>query len=774
MAETTEQNPEPGNLRNRLRVADPQRFRVSKGTLRMDAFMTRFVLVGGIGVIAAIFAIFFFILFTIIPLFRGATVEESGSLATGITEAVLLGTDEWTEFPFIADAQGTLHFFDTVGDRTSKQVEAPLPEGARVTSATYQQEQQRIVLGLSTGAYLPARVAYTPEFATDGTRLITVAVRWDKPQTFENSTGRTVKEIASFESDARKTYAGIVDSVEGPRLLVDTYAQRRSLFGASGFTIESRADLTGLLPAAPVQALVGANAETVVVRCADGDVHLFKLDGRAWSLRQSFHPFTEQGSAIASMDFIKGEVSLSFTSTDGHHVIYSLFRQGEESERLFGQTKVLDAFPGGATTYARSSRNKAFLLGNPERLSLRYSTTADVRWEKETDNPLTHLIISGKFDKILGLDGQGTLHFYNLEDPHPEAGFRAFFAKVWYEGQDSPQFIWQSTGGSDDFEPKLSLIPLIVGSLKGTFYALLFAVPIALLGAIYTSQFLNPGLKRVIKPGIEIMASLPSVVLGFLGALWLAPIIEDRMPSVLLICVAIPLSAILIGYVWNLMPIRIRILIPTGWEFLIFLPIIVIVSRIAWDLGPLFESIAFRLEDPVSGQMVADFRLWWEAWTGGQFQQRNSLIVGFMMGFAVIPIIYTIAEDALSAVPPSMTSASLALGASRWQTTARIVLPTASAGIFSACMIGLGRAVGETMIVVMATGNTPILDFDIFSGMRTLSANIAVELPEAPHGATLYRTLFLGAFVLFCLTFAVNTLAEVLRHRLREKYKVIN
>jgi phosphate transport system permease protein len=295
-----------------------------------------------------------------------------------------------------------------------------------------------------------------------------------------------------------------------------------------------------------------------------------------------------------------------------------------------------------------------------------------------------------------------------------------------------------------------------------------------LLGAIYTSQCLNPGLKRIIKPGIEIMASLPSVVLGFLAALWLAPIIEDRIPSVLTICLAIPSSAMLIGYLWNLLPIRIRILIPKGWEFVIFLPAIVLVSVLAWKAGPLVESFFFNVTDPVTGERMADFRLWWEAWTGNQFQQRNSLVVGFMMGFAVIPIIYTIAEDALSAVPPSLTSGSLALGASRWQTTARLILPTASAGIFSACMIGLGRAVGETMIVVMATGNTPIMDMDIFSGMRTLSANIAVELPEAPHGGTLYRTLFLGAFVLFVLTFFVNTVAETLRHRLRDKYKVIN
>ena len=172
-------------------------------------------------------------------------------------------------------------------------------------------------------------------------------------------------------------------------------------------------------------------------------------------------------------------------------------------------------------------------------------------------------------------------------------------------------------------------------------------------------------------------------------------------------------------------------------------------------------------------EKVVDFRLWWPHLTGAKFEQRNSLVVGFMMGFAVIPIIFTISEDAISNVPGALRSGSLALGASRWQTAMRVVLPTASAGIFSAMMIGLGRAVGETMIVVMATGNTPVMDFNIFSGMRTLSANIAVELPEAPLHSTLYRALFLGAMILFLMTFVVNTVAEILRQHLREKYKTI-
>jgi phosphate transport system permease protein len=151
------------------------------------------------------------------------------------------------------------------------------------------------------------------------------------------------------------------------------------------------------------------------------------------------------------------------------------------------------------------------------------------------------------------------------------------------------------------------------------------------------------------------------------------------------------------------------------------------------------------------------------------YQQRNALVVGFVMGFAVIPIIYTIADDALSTVPQHLRSASLGCGATTWQTTQRVILPTAMSGIFSALMIGMGRAVGETMIVLMAGGNTPITEWNVFNGFRTLSANIAVELPEAARDSTHYRTLFLAALTLFVLTFIINTIAEFVRLRFRRR-----
>jgi phosphate transport system permease protein len=473
------------------------------------------------------------------------------------------------------------------------------------------------------------------------------------------------------------------------------------------------------------------------------------------------------------MDFLFGGVSLVFGSPNGANRIFSLYVPTGGTERLFGQTKELPALPGATRFYGMSLRNKAFLAGTDSVVSLRFGTTATVRWQQSLPFMVSQALLSGKYNRILVLDTTSRLHAYQLDDPHPESGVNALFGKIWYEGATQPAYAWQSSGATDDFEPKLSLTPLIIGSLKGTLYAMLFATPIALLAAIYTSQFLDPNWRALMKPTMEIMASLPSVILGFLAALWLAPLLETRVPSFLLMLIFMPVAALLVGSFWSTLPVRERRWIKPGYEFLAFVPVMVLAAALAWSLGPMLERLLFVVPHPETGQPVADFRLWWPRVTGASFEQRNSLVVGFMMGFAVIPIIFTITEDALSSVPAELKSGSLALGASRWQTAIRIVLPTASAGIFSALMIGLGRAVGETMIVLMATGNTPLMDINIFSGMRTLSANIAVELPEAPHHGTLYRVLFLGGMVLFLMTFLMNTLAEILRQHLRERYRTV-
>jgi phosphate transport system permease protein len=182
----------------------------------------------------------------------------------------------------------------------------------------------------------------------------------------------------------------------------------------------------------------------------------------------------------------------------------------------------------------------------------------------------------------------------------------------------------------------------------------------------------------------------------------------------------------------------------------------------------LIEPLLFSYDHPTAGR-VGDFRRFITGEEGWRFEQSNSLIVGFAMGFAVIPLIYTISEDALTSVPNQLRAASLACGASAWQTTMGVVLPAAASGIFSGIVIGLGRALGETMIVVMAAGGTPVMDMQPLSGFRSLSAAIAIEMPEAPHGGTLYRVLFMGGLILFVMAFCMNTVAEIVRMRLRKR-----
>lgn len=511
-----------------------------------------------------------------------------------------------------------------------------------------------------------------------------------------------------------------------------------------------------------------------MVATENGELDYFVVRGDRFELAQRFTPFEKSTQReISTVDFLFGDVSLVVTNVSGENVVFSLFAPEGESMRLWGQTKSFPPLPTGPELFAKSARTKAFLLAAGNVASLRFSTTESIRWEETLPFVPRLATIAGKNDRLLFLGDDGRLHEYKLDDPHAEASFKAFFGRVWYEGADRPKFEWQSTGGTDDFEPKLSMVPLLIGTLKGTVYALLIALPVALAAALYTSQFAHWRVRAIVKPVMEIMASLPSVVLGFVGALWLAPRLETQVPSVICVFLTVPMAGLLLGWFWPRIPLRFRNRSGLFGELALLFLGLFVAGFAGWSLGPVLEQYVFVTTDPATGKQVADFRAWWPAVTGATFQQRNSLVVGFMMGFAVIPILFTIAEDALSNVPQALRSGSLALGASRWQTAVRVVLPTALAGIFSALMVALGRAVGETMIVLMATGNTPIMDMNIFSGMRTLSANIAVELPEAPEHGTLYRALFLGAMLLFLMTFSVNTLAEILRQRLRNKYKTV-
>ena len=469
------------------------------------------------------------------------------------------------------------------------------------------------------------------------------------------------------------------------------------------------------------------------------------------------------GDPIGALELLIGDRALVVGRSGGEIEVWFPVPPpgGGEREGLLTRVHTFPPLPGAVVLLAPSERNRSFFAQDASgNLGLYYSTSERVLWTGASFVPgASALAFAPKGDAAVSA-GPERVTLAQVHNPHPEASLRALFGKVHYEGAQARAFVWQSSSGSDDFEPKLSLTPLLAGTLKGTFYSLILAVPLGVLGAMYTSQFMHPRLQRVVKPTVELMASLPSVVLGFLAGLWLAPLVESKLAALLLYVIALPIFSLLAGALWSLLPRSVRSRIPAGGEVLFFMAVLAAGSALCWPLGGAMDRAVF------GGSLPG----WLYEALGLRYDQRNAVVVGLAMGFAVVPIIFAISEDAFSNVPGHLRAGSLALGANLWQTVVRVVLPTASPGIFSAVMVGFGRAVGETMIVLMATGNTPIMDWSPFNGFRTLSANIAVEVPEAPAGSTLFRTLFLAALLLFALTFALNTAAELVRQRLRQRY----
>jgi phosphate transport system permease protein len=637
---------------------------------------------------------------------------------------------------------------------------AAAPAGAppRLVAGGMAPGEPLLTAALSDGRAVLLPVEFPVRF--DGRQRVVEArlaepVWLDVPGAAEAPIERLAGRLAA---DGRATLAARL--ADGSLVLVRRTSEENMLTGAVTESLAShRISVPSGVPSAISKLLVDSRQRTLYA--VAGDTHLLKWSlagGEPGEARSVF----AGSSPITAMTLLIGDRALVVGHQDGGLSTWFPVRSADDASQT-DLVKVRD-FPPRAAPIRRlapSLRNKGFMaLDEAGGLGLYYSTSERLLWSGEAPGDrFDTLTFTPKADAAY-LAGDGQLARLWIRNPHPEVSLKALFGKVWYEGAESAEHTWQSTGGTDDFEPKLSLTPLLIGTLKGTIYSLLLAIPLGVFGAMYASQFMHPKLLRYVKPTVEIMAALPSVVLGFLAGLWLAPRLEQYFPALILSVIVLPLVVLLTGLAWQLMPRGFRGRFWTGSEVIVFGGTIALGIGLCLALSQPLEIAAFG----------GSFPSWIRETFGLAYDQRNAVVIGLAMGFAVIPIIFAISEDAFSNVPKNLVAGSLALGANRWQTVMRVVLPSASPGIFSAIMIGFGRAVGETMIVLMATGNTPIMDWNPFNGFRTLSANIAVEIPEAPHSGTLYRVLFLAALLLFVITFVVNTAAEIVRQRLRKRY----
>ncbi len=859
--------------------SSPRAYSRSHGTRRSvlwaDRLATWVIAVGGVGTIAAVLMVFVFLAWVVVPLFvaesmhpRPAVVLEE-SLAS--SPALASGVDEYLSIGWAFQADHTFRTFRIDTGEPLAEL-APFAEGEPPSCWSFGIDGKHAIFGFADGTLRPAKLGYTSKYLRPDD--IPAAIRDSLPvgetATFEDGVlertpeGPFRKQVLSInlgeplEATPGEPLRGVDRSVSTRGDIMAAISQAGTLVVLNSQSIDNL--LTGeritriregrvaveptKQPAPAAHVKLTGLGDTVLLIWNSGEAQRYdirNIRNPRWA--ETLDLLGIAATRVTAVDFLIGKTSLVIGDDAGRTSVW-FGTKPEGAETIDGSRWVrahefrfpsADGESAAVAALAPSPRSRMLGMAVGRDVHLVNVTAGKHLAQGQLDALPEALLLAPKDNVLIGLAGQ-QLASWKIDAPHPEATWASLFLPVHYEGYTEPAHVWQSSSGMDAFEPKYGLEPLILGTLKATFYSMLFGAPLAVLAAIYTSEFLDPRIKGVIKPTVEVMASLPSVVLGFLAALVFAPWVERFVPELLSAFVTVPLALLLGAQLWQMIPshfirgfrligmvvalaVGLYAAAQLGWivELLLFsgdimawldgdvgdglggwllltLPLGALITmvvygrsstRIIRPLAAQTSRVGFGLIDLLRFSLgvlvtlavayglaaVLTYGLQWDPRGAflGTYIQRNAWVVGFMMGFAIIPIIYTISEDALSAVPESLRAGSLATGATRWQTAMRVVVPTAMSGMFSALMIGLGRAVGETMIVLMAAGNTPVRDWNLFNGFRTLSANIAVELPEAVQDSTHYRILFLAALTLFVMTFVVNTVAEIVRMHFRKR-----
>ena len=711
----------------------------------------------GISVVAAFATIFIYLFSEVGPIFSSASIEKQQSFNSVSAKPLFSNLERYGEVGLVADADGLLQFFDAQTGAQTQQVKLSIPQGAQITSfAKGEPRSGLIAFGLSNGQALIAKHEYNLSYPNDKRKIVPVVTYplGETPLQLDEK-GQPILSLAVQEGSSGTAITAF--TADGHLSLNLFEAQTEFLTGETTF-VRQQYSLPDA-PASVTKMLLDTTLRSLFVADNGNKVHYYDLTNPESPRYVEAVSATAAGQQVTALEFLVGSVSLIVGGSDGSLSQWFLVRDEHNNFHL-KHIRDFEQHPAAIRQIEPEYSRKGFMaIDAAGNLGIHYGTSARTLMLEPLGVQASRIAISPINTAFLVLAEEGKTYRFGLENEHPDVSWKAMWNEVWYEGRAEKDYIWQASSGSDEFEAKMSLVPLALGTLKAALFAMLFATPLAVMSALYTAYFMTPALRGKVKPTIEIMAALPTVILGFLAGLWLAPFVENYLSAIFAILLLLPFMMLLAAWCWRYAPASLRNRFGLGWEVLLLIPVIVGFIYLCVSLSPQVDNLFFN----------GSLRQWFTD-NGITYDQRNALVVGIAMGFAVIPNIFSIAEDAVFNVPRHLTQGSLALGATPWQTMLGVVLPTASPGIFAAVMVGFGRAVGETMIVLMATGNSPVVNFNLFEGMRTLSANIAVELPETAVGSTHFRVLFLAALVLFVFTFIFNTLAEVIRQRLRQRF----
>jgi len=633
-----------------------------KRSKRIDRFARRVITVGGVAIIVSVIAILFLIVKVTLPLFEAPQAQQTASFSLPRSpeipfgEPILTGVDEYLQTGYAADPRGRFVFFSLADGalRDSAIIEPESSTGPFIQSVESFGGNRHNLLW-SDGSVTMAEVRFEPRFDARGERSIfhEVAIIATLPPDAETATASRLT--------MRKAKTGGLIGVallETNHLLVRKVGQSTSANGeaaSASYLIEDE------IPDKITAFTLTEEGMTLYAGTDTGRILRWDLTEPKRSTLTDAVSASPDNVPISSLAMVFGDVSVAVGDKRGRLTTWMPARRDplSESRRLFPIHELAEHQGGVAQIFA-SQRSKSLASIDSEGIvHLDHMTSERQLLTLRAGRPLTRIALAARDNGLLGLDDQGGITLWKIDAPHPEVSLKTLFGKVWYEGYDQPTRTWQSSSASDDFEPKLSIAPLIFGTLKGTLYAMLFAVPLAIFGAVYTSQFTTPYFRSIIKPAVEIMASVPSVVIGFLAALWLAPIMEQWLIPVLIAVPLVPAFFVLFMLAYQSLQASQRLsAFFRHREFLAFVPVLFLAVAAAYLFAPLVEQSLF----------AGDFKGWlFKSWSS-RYDQRNSLVIAFALGITVIPIIFSLADDALSAIPTTLTATSLALGASRWQT----------------------------------------------------------------------------------------------------------
>jgi phosphate transport system permease protein len=740
-------------------------FKTDSKRLFKDRLAKYGVMVGGVMVLCALLLIFFYLLYVVKPVFHSAAIEKKDTFSNISQPYQAVGIEEQNEIMFGLTKSGQVDFHSVHGNNKGELLLSETVDFGSQPVAFAEAAPHFGMYGyINQQAELSiVRPFFRVSFPNDK-RVLTPVVNYPFGETPLSLGLDSMFSVKQFSFAVEEEMIGAIYQTEDGRLYYTKLEGEENMF-TEEFEWNQYSSELSMVRGDVKHLMVSPDLSRAFVITDKQGFVLNVRDGEDVSLLYTINLNRENSdkAELTAATLLAGANSLVVGYSDGY--IAQWFETNNKNGRDFIQSRHFqmqtETADSAIVKFVPEFYRRTFAALTASGEANLFHTTSEAElWQgKLADGSIKAMSFSPRSNSLVVFD-QNQITISKVENEHPEVTWSGLWQEVWYEGYPEPDYIWQSSSASDDFESKFSLVPISFGTLKAAMYAMLFAVPIGLAAAIYTAYFMAPSVRQVVKPTVEIMEALPTVILGFLAGLWLAPVVEENLPGVVMVLIMLPIAIFITAYAWFKMPREIRERLPAGWDPIVLLPVVILVGWGAFALSPVVEEWLFD----------GNTRLYITNELGITFDQRNSLIVGIAMGFAVIPTIFSIAEDAVFSVPKTLSSGSLALGATQWQTLTKVVLLTASPGIFSAVMMGLGRAVGETMIVLMATGNTPIMDWSIFEGMRTLSANIAVEMPESEVGSSHYRILFLAAFVLFIFTFVFNTIAEFVRQRLREKY----